>query len=84
MNQRGYITENGMAVLRFLSDKMGASSRDVGLHLLPPEPGQMPAAQIASIGRSAAMHLRRQGLVTFLYDTREWRITKTGRQAVTS
>ena len=82
MKERGYITQNGLTVLRYLNERMEAPSRSLGMAVLPPVGNELPHAQIASVGRSVAMHLRRQGLVTFLSDLRCWRITQAGRDAL--
>jgi len=82
LNERGYLTPNMLTVLRYLSDKMDASSRSCGEAVIPTKPGRLPYPKIATVGASIAGHLRRYGLVTFLPDVRAWHITPAGRAAL--
>ncbi len=75
--ERGYLTPDMLRALRYLDDKMHATSAAIAGALFPDA-----KRELAAMGAAIAGHLKRQGCVTFLSDVRAWRITPAGREAL--
>lgn len=66
-------------VLRFLDDKMSATSHQIG-EMISTEEKKNPAR----VAGTVCARLSKQRLVTYLFDEHAWRITNEGRAALRS
>lgn len=71
------MTDNEMACLRFLADKMEATALMVGDALWKHR--GMVTGNLSTSGANVLVALRKRGFVTYLPDLKAWRITAAGR-----
>jgi hypothetical protein len=74
------VTPTERRTLEYLDASMGASSHQIGVHLMGPDRPEWVST--IAVGAGILGHLRREGLVVKVVGLGLWRITVAGREAL--